>query len=70
MSVNQLVLAEDVRAGDDIRFLGVFHRVLEITEHPKPLSWPFDWDTYRVAHGPDDWTYALLPGQAVEVIRS
>ena len=66
----QLVRAEDVRVGDDIRFLGRHQRVLSITEHPKPAAWPFDWATYRIAHGPDDWTYALLPGQAVEVIRS
>lgn len=64
------VPAQDVRVGDDIVYLGVPHRVLEITEHQAPAAWgDLGITEYCIARGAEGWGYALLPGQPVEVLR-
>ena len=58
------MLAESIRVGDDIWFLGRAHRVTSIEDGVTLLDTPF-----RVAHGPEGWRFSLFPGAWIEVLR-
>ena len=61
------ILAEDVKVGDDIVFLGKPHRVLTITSYPRRAM--FEPCMARIAYGPDNWALTLIDGQRVRVAR-
>jgi len=65
MTTTARIDAAEVVVGDLLWFLGQTHRVTRIDPYPSPIL--SDWRT--ATEEATAWSYTLIPGEMVEVLR-